>query len=57
MRSRASAHGPVLRALDGDLCEQFATLPAAVQRAVAADLGREVPDVLRKLEDLRKTVL
>ncbi len=57
MRSRSSAQGPVLRAMDGDLCEMYAALPAAQQRSIAADLGREVPDVLRKLEDVRKTVL
>lgn len=44
--------------IDGDLCDVFATLPAARQRAIAADLDRAGPhEVLKKLDDARNRVL
>ncbi|GBE87385.1 Pre-mRNA-splicing factor RSE1 [Sparassis crispa] len=44
---------PVKAVVDGDLCEMFVRLPAAKQRAVAAELDRTVGEVLKKLEQLR----
>lgn len=43
--------------VDGDLCETFASLSAARQKAVAGDLDRTPQDVLKKLEDVRNKVL
>jgi splicing factor 3B subunit 3 len=43
--------------VDGDLCEAFASLPAARQKAVAADLERTPGEVAKKLEDVRNRVL
>jgi splicing factor 3B subunit 3 len=57
MRHRASAQGPVLRVIDGDLVETYAGLPHQLQREIAVDLGRETQDILRKLEDIRKVIL
>ena len=57
LRHHSSAQGPPLRVIDGDLCQRFPLLPALVQRQIAAALGRDVDDILRKLEDVRKTIL
>ncbi|KAF9512528.1 hypothetical protein BS47DRAFT_1345296 [Hydnum rufescens UP504] len=46
---------PVKAAVDGDLCERFAWLPAARQAAIASELDRTVGEVLKKLEGLRVT--
>ena len=43
--------------IDGDLCEAFASLPAAKQRGMAEDLGKTVGEVIKKLEDLRARIL
>lgn len=42
---------------DGDLCEQFGSLPLATQRSIAAELDRTPGEVLKKLEDLRNCIL
>jgi splicing factor 3B subunit 3 len=39
--------------VDGDLCESFNLLPYPQQQAIAADLDRNVGEVLKKLEQLR----
>lgn len=39
--------------VDGDLCEQFATLDPSKQREIAANLGHKPGVVVKKLEDLR----
>jgi splicing factor 3B subunit 3 len=46
---------PVKAVIDGDLCEQFARLPAPKQSAIAQELDRTVGEVLKKLEQLRVT--
>ena len=46
---------PVKAVVDGDLCEQFARLPAQKQSAIAVELDRTVGEVLKKLEQLRVT--
>jgi len=50
------AYVPVRDVVDGDLCEQFAQLPAAAQQRVAADMERSPADVVKKLEELRARV-
>ncbi|CAG9472423.1 unnamed protein product [Plasmodium vivax] len=52
-----SYYHPVQHVIDGDLCEQFSSLPYDVQRKVAADLERTPDDILRKLEDIRNKIL
>ena len=48
---------PTQDIVDGDLCEAFASLPAARQKAIAADLERAPADVLRRLEETRNKLL
>lgn len=43
--------------VDGDLCEAFASLPPARQKALASDLERTPLDVTKKLEDTRSRIL
>ncbi|KJP88718.1 hypothetical protein AK88_01599 [Plasmodium fragile] len=52
-----SYYHPVQHVIDGDLCEQFSSLPYDVQRKVASDLERTPDDILRKLEDIRNKIL
>lgn len=48
-------YAPVKSVVDGDICEQFARLPATKQSAIAGELDRTVGEVLKKLEQLRVT--
>lgn len=50
-------HLPAQDVVDGDLCEVFAALPPARQRALAEGLQRTPADVLKKLEDVRHKML
>lgn len=43
--------------IDGDLCEQFSSLPYEKQKLVAAGLDRTVGEVVKKLEDTRNKLL
>lgn len=43
--------------MDGDLCEAYAALPLARQKAIAGDLERTPADVLRKLEETRNKLM
>eukprot|EP01101_Sappina_pedata_P009043 TRINITY_DN5147_c0_g1_i1.p1 TRINITY_DN5147_c0_g1~~TRINITY_DN5147_c0_g1_i1.p1 ORF type:complete len:1219 (+),score=480.96 TRINITY_DN5147_c0_g1_i1:47-3703(+) len=52
-----SSYFPVKDVIDGDLCEQFATLEPAKQRAIAEELNRTPGEVMKKLEDIRNMVL
>jgi len=51
-----SFHIPVKGVVDGDLCEQFASLPSSTQRSIAENMDRTVGEVLKKLEELRARV-
>ncbi|CAO0802797.1 unnamed protein product [Mucor circinelloides] len=44
---------PVKSVIDGDLCEQFNSLPADKRRMIAEELDRPVADVQKKIEDMR----
>ncbi|KAI9176173.1 pre-mRNA-splicing factor rse1 [Blastocladiella emersonii ATCC 22665] len=44
---------PVKAVTDGDLCEQFLSLPLDRKRDVAEELGRTVLEVTKRIEDLR----
>ncbi|ORX55119.1 hypothetical protein DM01DRAFT_1407145 [Hesseltinella vesiculosa] len=46
-------YAPVKNVIDGDLCEQFNTLPAEKRRMVAEELDRSVGEVQKKIEDMR----
>eukprot|EP00300_Choanocystis_sp_HF-7_P011202 c17356_g1_i1.p1 GENE.c17356_g1_i1~~c17356_g1_i1.p1 ORF type:complete len:1268 (-),score=345.39 c17356_g1_i1:55-3513(-) len=52
------AYFPVKNVIDGDLCEQFSSLPYAKQREIAEELDNRTPsEVCKKLEDMRNHVL
>ncbi|KAF2543551.1 hypothetical protein F2Q68_00032949 [Brassica cretica] len=42
---------------DGDLCEQFPTLPIDLQRKIADELDRTPAEILKKLEDARNKII
>ncbi|KAI9279118.1 CPSF A subunit region-domain-containing protein [Sporodiniella umbellata] len=44
---------PVKSVIDGDLCEQFNSLPAEKKRMISEELDRSVADVQKKVEDMR----
>ncbi|KAI7907481.1 CPSF A subunit region-domain-containing protein [Cokeromyces recurvatus] len=48
-----SYYTPVRSVIDGDLCEQFNSLPAEKKRMIAEELDRPVADVQKKIEDMR----
>ena len=52
-----SAYFPVKDVIDGDLCEQFATLDGEAQRRVAEDMDHSVGEILKRLEDLRAAIM
>lgn len=43
--------------IDGDLCEQFSSLPYDKQKLVSAGLDRTIGEVVKKLEDTRNRLL
>lgn len=43
--------------IDGDLCEQYPTLPLDVQRKIADELDRSPAEILKKLEDVRNKIV
>lgn len=52
-----SAYFPVKDVIDGDLCEQFPTLPPDLQRKIADELDRTPGEILKKLEDIRNKII
>lgn len=48
-----SFYFPIKCIIDGDLCEQYALMPADKQKSVAEELGRKTTEIHKKLEDLR----
>lgn len=52
-----SYHFPVQNCVDGDLCEQFMTLPNDKQRLIASELDRTPAEIIKKLEDMRNRLL
>ncbi|KAK9127165.1 hypothetical protein Syun_015962 [Stephania yunnanensis] len=52
-----SAYFPVKDVIDGDLCEQFPTLPMDLQRKIADELDRTPGEILKKLEDIRNKII
>lgn len=42
---------------DGDLCEQFPSLPYDLQKKIADELDRTPAEVLKKLEDIRNKII
>lgn len=43
--------------IDGDLCEQFPTLPLDMQRKIADELDRTPGEILKKLEEVRNKII
>ncbi|KAJ0981090.1 hypothetical protein J5N97_009345 [Dioscorea zingiberensis] len=52
-----SAYFPVKDVIDGDLCEQYPTLPPDMQRKIADELDRTPGEILKKLEDVRNKII
>ncbi|KMZ63735.1 Pre-mRNA-splicing factor RSE1 [Zostera marina] len=52
-----SAYFPVKDVFDGDLCEQFPSLPYDLQKKIADELDRTPAEVLKKLEDIRNKII
>ncbi|KAL6126564.1 hypothetical protein ACLB2K_074611 [Fragaria x ananassa] len=52
-----SAYFPIKNVIDGDLCEQYPTLPMDVQRKIAAELDRTPAEILKKLEEIRNKII
>lgn len=52
-----SYYSPVKECIDGDLCEQYATLPYGKQKSIADELASSPAEVIRKLEEMRFRVL
>lgn len=51
-----SAYAPVKNVIDGDLCEQFASLDFNKQKVLADELDRHPMEVLKKLEEIRNKI-
>eukprot|EP00238_Polyblepharides_amylifera_P001957 CAMPEP_0196584476 /NCGR_PEP_ID=MMETSP1081-20130531/47156_1 /TAXON_ID=36882 /ORGANISM="Pyramimonas amylifera, Strain CCMP720" /LENGTH=1211 /DNA_ID=CAMNT_0041905687 /DNA_START=221 /DNA_END=3856 /DNA_ORIENTATION=- len=51
-----SYYFPVKDVIDGDLCEQYATLSNELQRKIADELDRTPSEILKKLEDIRQRI-
>ncbi|KAL4016214.1 hypothetical protein IC575_023853 [Cucumis melo] len=52
-----SAYFPVKDVIDGDLCEQFPSLPLDMQRKIADELDRTPGEILKKLEEVRNKII
>ncbi|KAL2937533.1 hypothetical protein RDABS01_020982 [Bienertia sinuspersici] len=52
-----SAYFPVKDVIDGDLCEQFPTLPMDLQKKIAQELERSPAEILKKLEEMRNKII
>lgn len=52
-----SYYHPLKNVVDGDLCEQYASLAPEVQTRIAADFEKTPADILKRLEDIRSRVL
>jgi len=52
-----SYYYPVKDCIDGDLCEQYTTLPVDVQKKIADELVSTPSEVAKKLEELRNRVM
>ncbi|KAG8058068.1 hypothetical protein GUJ93_ZPchr0002g23542 [Zizania palustris] len=52
-----SSYFPVKDVIDGDLCEQFTSIPADTQRKIADELDRTPGEILKKLEDIRNKII
>ena len=48
---------PVKETIDGDLCEMYRTLNSQMQEKFAQIVNKTPDDVLKKLEDIRATIL
>ncbi|KAG6402388.1 hypothetical protein SASPL_134581 [Salvia splendens] len=52
-----SSYFPVKDVIDGDLCEQFPTLPMDMQRKIADELDRTPGEIMKKLEEIRNKII
>lgn len=54
--SYRSYYAPVKGVVDGVMCEGFTRLSSDRKKAIAAELDRTVPEVLKKIEDMQNKV-
>jgi splicing factor 3B subunit 3 len=52
-----SSYFPVKDVIDGDLCEQYPTLPLDLQRKIADELDRTPGEIMKKLEEVRNKIV
>ncbi|KAM7270665.1 hypothetical protein ACFE04_029879 [Oxalis oulophora] len=52
-----SAYFPVKDVIDGDLCEQYPSLPLDLQRKIADELDRTPAEIMKKLEEVRNKII
>ena len=50
-------HARMQDVIDGDLCEQYPSLPMDLQKKIAEELDRTPGEILKKLEDIRNRIL
>lgn len=52
-----SYYFPLQGVIDGDMCEQYTSLPYDRQKQLAAELDKTPAEILKKLEDMRNRIL
>ncbi|KAG2431599.1 hypothetical protein HYH02_013292 [Chlamydomonas schloesseri] len=52
-----SSYFPVRNCVDGDLCNQYASIPMKKQQMIAEAMDRTTGEMLKKLEDIRNKIL
>lgn len=51
-----SAMDPLKDVVDGDLCEEFSSLALVKQKAIADELDRSIPALMKRVDQLRQKV-
>lgn len=52
-----SSYAPVKCVVDGDLCEEFASLEYSKQKVLGNELDKSPNEVMKKLEEIRNKIL
>jgi splicing factor 3B subunit 3 len=48
---------PLKDIVDGDLCEQFNSLDLAHQKAIADELDRPIPSLIKKMDQIKSKII
>ena len=51
-----SIYGPVKCIVDGDLCEEFSSLPFSKQKVLATELDKTPSEISKKIEEIRNKI-